>query len=279
LSVEQERAYRAWGCELVAEMCVLLSLPPVVAATGQTLLHRFYYRRSLTDFDVHVVAMAVVFLAAKVEENPRRMRDVLNVLYRIKLHRQGKAKRSLVLGGVLYFTWKQALIRTERLVLKDLGFSMYTVMEHPHKFILYYVAALGGGTELAQHAWDAVNDSLRLDLCVRYHAQAIACAAIHIASRRIGHPLPHTSPWWEVFDTTRADMLAICEETLALYDHPTTIFPPQPWPPSLKPDAKPGDDDEEGEVVLPPIFLAIASAPGAGSSTAADSTAPAGGST
>jgi hypothetical protein len=47
-----------------------------VAATGQLLLHRFFYRKSLTRFDVFTVAMGCVLLASKVEEKPRILREV-----------------------------------------------------------------------------------------------------------------------------------------------------------------------------------------------------------
>lgn len=68
-----EVVYRIFGCELVQEAGVLLRTcdrhrrpptraavalraaprrPQVVTATGQALLQRFYYRRSLSEFDV-----------------------------------------------------------------------------------------------------------------------------------------------------------------------------------------------------------------------------------
>lgn len=234
--------YRVAGCELLQEMGILLRLPQVVCATAQTLLHRFYYRKSLAQFDVHIVAIAALFLGAKVEEVPRRMRDVLNVAYHCKLRRQGKPSRPIVLGGNLYARWKAELIRTERIILKELGFSMYAIMDHPHKGILYYAKALGGSSLLAQFAWSYLNDSLRLDLCVRYNAESIACAAIFLAARRIGMALPKETPWFEIFNTRKADMLNIAEEILGLYERPRAT-----WLPSLRPGARPGEDDDEGE--------------------------------
>lgn len=94
-----ERLYRLFGTGLIAEMCVLLRLPQVVAATAQALFHRLYYRKSFAQFDAHVVAMTAVFLGAKVEEEPRRIRDVINVCYRLKLRRQRKVARPITLGG------------------------------------------------------------------------------------------------------------------------------------------------------------------------------------
>jgi cyclin L len=299
-----EHAYRIWACELVQDMGIALRLAQVVMATAQSLVQRFYYRKSLAAYDGHIVAMAALFLAAKVEEQPRRMRDVVNVCYHAKLRRQGKPLRPITLGGGLYLTWKAGLIRTERVLLKETGFSTYNLMAHPHKFILYYVRTLGEGRPadaLAQAAWAYLNDSLRLDLCVRYSAESIACAALYLAARATRFPLPATVPWHAVFSTSRAEMHDIAEEILTLYDDdgggdsgggddadagfggsatgaavlqsssssssssaaaaggstvrtrldsPTLRRGPgRPlrWLPSLRPDARPGDDEDEGE--------------------------------
>lgn len=99
ISSETEVTYRIWGCQLISLMCIRLKLEQAVIATAQTLLHRFLYRRSLAHFDAHVVAIGAIFLAAKVEETPRRMRDILNVLYATKLSQQHKRNKPLVLGG------------------------------------------------------------------------------------------------------------------------------------------------------------------------------------
>lgn len=269
MSAAVEDEYRFFACELLSEAGVLLDLPQVVSATGQALIQRFYYRRPFTIFDAHIAAMAALFLAAKVEEVPRRMRDILNVVYHLKLRRQGKADRPLVLGGVLYTRWKLELIKTERFILKELGFSLYNLMEHPHAFILYYVAALNGSATLANRAWAFLNDSLRLDLCVRYRAEAIACAAINLAARTTGEPLPRELPWWEVFGTTAGEMEAICEAMLRLY-----AAPHHKWLPSLRPGALATEDMDSGEETEAAAPMSSAGDEGAG---AASSFSPAAG--
>lgn len=49
-------------------------------ATAQTILHRFYFRKSFLRCEMVTVATAALFLAAKVEENPRKVKDVLTVI-------------------------------------------------------------------------------------------------------------------------------------------------------------------------------------------------------
>lgn len=49
-----ETQLRRYGCDAIQEAGILLRLPQVVCATAQVLLHRFYCKRSLTQFDVKV---------------------------------------------------------------------------------------------------------------------------------------------------------------------------------------------------------------------------------
>lgn len=59
-------------------------------ASAQVLFQRFYYSKSFVKHNVEVVAMACVNLASKIEEAPRRMRDVINVFHHIKQVKGGK---------------------------------------------------------------------------------------------------------------------------------------------------------------------------------------------
>ena len=123
IDADVEMAHRIWGCALIQEAGILLRLPQVVMCTAQNLFHRFYYRKSLARFDTFLVAMGTFFLACKVEEKPKRIREVLFVFHYVYRLRARKAGASLELGGVRYNGWKDALVKMERHVLKELGFS------------------------------------------------------------------------------------------------------------------------------------------------------------
>ena len=182
------------------------------------------------------VSAASVFVAAKVEEEPRSVRDVLNVFHHIERQQRGLSARSLIVGGPLYSFRKNQLMLTERNLLKDLGFCMYTVMEHPHKFILYFIKVLEGSQELARRAWAFLNDSLRLDLCVRHRAEVIACAAIFLAARTLREPLPQQPAWYTAFGVELSPLLQAATAILDLTEEPSVAHLP-----SLKPaeDAAP----------------------------------------
>jgi hypothetical protein len=113
LDAEVIAQLRAYGCELIQEGGILLKLPQVVMATGQVLFHRFYCKVSMTEYDVKVrpprarpaghlpapcasqprvpqdVATTCCWLASKLEEVKRRVRDILSVFHRMSRRREG----------------------------------------------------------------------------------------------------------------------------------------------------------------------------------------------
>jgi hypothetical protein len=180
-------------------------------------------RKSLKRFDVFSIAMGSFLLAAKVEENFKTLREVLFAFHYIYGKRKALALKPMELGGQQYTMWKNELLMVERYILKELGFSLYNIMDHPHKYILYFIKVLNGSEVLANTAWGYLNDSMRLDLSLRFEAQTIACAAIHLAARKNEVVLPHADAdggsWWEVFGADTAKMLFCCNEILAMYTH------------------------------------------------------------
>ena len=46
----------------------------------QVILHRFYYRKSFASFDLWRIVSVVLFLASKMEETHRRLRDIIQAV-------------------------------------------------------------------------------------------------------------------------------------------------------------------------------------------------------
>ncbi len=90
--------------------------------------------------------------------------------------------------------WSLTIIEMEREILTSLGYGIYSVIEHPHKFVFYYVRYLEPATglynELAQLAWNILNDIHRLPVCVQHNSNIIASAAIYLAARMFEIKLP-----------------------------------------------------------------------------------------
>lgn len=67
-------------------------------ATGQVLFQRFYYSKSYLRHNMETTAMSCICLASKIEEAPRRIRDVINVFHHIKQVRGQKYVQIIHIG-------------------------------------------------------------------------------------------------------------------------------------------------------------------------------------
>ncbi|XP_059432303.1 cyclin-L1-1 [Corylus avellana] len=210
-----EITLRIYGCDLIQESGILLRLPQAVMATGQVLFHRFYCKKSFARFNVKKVAAGCVWLASKLEESPRKARQVLIVFHRMECRRENLPVVYLEIGSQKYHDLKTDLSRTERHILKEMGFICH--VEHPHKFISNYLATLETPPELRQEAWNLANDSLRTTLCVRFKSEVVACGVVYAAARRFQVPLPENPPWWKAFDAEKSGIDEVCRVLAHLY--------------------------------------------------------------
>ncbi|XP_052203933.1 cyclin-L1-1-like isoform X2 [Diospyros lotus] len=170
------------------------------------------------------VAASCVWLASKLEECPRKARHVLIVFHRMECRRESLPIEHLDPFSKKYATLKMDLNRTERHLLKEMGFICH--VEHPHKFISNYLAALGTPLELRQEAWNLANDSLRTTLCVRFKSEVVACGVVYAAARRFHVPLPENPPWWKAFDADKSGIDEICRVLAHLYSLPKAQYIP-----------------------------------------------------
>ncbi|KAK1402622.1 Cyclin-L1-1 [Heracleum sosnowskyi] len=215
---------RIYGCELIQECGILLKLPQTVMASGQVLFHRFYCKKSFARFNVKSLAASCVWVASKLEENPRKARHVINVFHRMKCRRENLPIEHLELFSKKYAELKLDLIKTERHLLKELGFVCH--IEHPHKFISNYLATLGTPPELRQEAWNLANDSLRTTLSVRFKSEVVACGVVYAAARRFQVPLSDNPPWWKAFDADKSGIDEVCRVLAHLYSLPKAQYIP-----------------------------------------------------
>ncbi|KAK2449172.1 arginine-rich cyclin [Trifolium repens] len=219
-----ETTLRIYGCDLIQESGILLRLPQAVMATGQVLFHRFYCKKSFARFNVKKVAASCVWLASKLEENTRKARQVLIIFHRMECRRENLPIDHLDLYSKKYADLKMELSRTERHILKEMGFICH--VEHPHKFISNYLATLETPPELRQEAWNLANDSLRTTLCVRFKSEVVACGVVYAAARRFQVPLPKNPPWWKAFDAEKSGIDEVCRVLAHLYSLPMAQYLP-----------------------------------------------------
>jgi hypothetical protein len=96
-------------------------------ATAHTFFHRFFARQSFQKHDRFVSATACVFLAGKVEETPKKIKDVV-----IESH---KAQSSKPTGpdpdSAEFHKLKEEILVCERVLLQTLDFDL--TVEHAYR--------------------------------------------------------------------------------------------------------------------------------------------------
>lgn len=148
-------------------------------------------------------------LAAKAEENSRRVRDVVNTTEALRNQEKDKQETQE------YWGVKEEVIRSEQTLLRVFGFDLD--LRHPHHYVLHFIRDLEGAEELASVSWRILNDSLCTTLCLQYRPEPIACAAIYLAGEMIGEQVSH-GEWWEKYDTSRVELEDICHQLIDMYE-------------------------------------------------------------
>ncbi|KAM5129058.1 cyclin-K [Mantella aurantiaca] len=213
-----EARYRREGARFIFDVGTRLGLHYDTLATGIIYFHRFYMFHSFKQFARYVTGACCLFLAGKVEETPKKCKDII------------KTARSL-LNDVQFGQFgddpKEEVMVLERILLQTIKFDLQ--VEHPYQFLLKYAKQLKGDKnkiqKLVQMAWTFVNDSLCTTLSLQWEPEIIAVAVMYLAGRLCKFEIqewtlkPMYRRWWEQFvQDVPVDVLEdICHQILDLY--------------------------------------------------------------
>jgi len=231
---------RIFACDIIQNVGILLRLPQIAMTTAQMLLQRVYHTPdyTFTQYPLDITAMASLFLAAKIEEYPRKAREVIDVFtYVIGT----KIQKEILLSYSKHEKVREELITAERRLLKKLGFNLLS--SYPHKIIVNYYHAIVHALDpehnvwrerdnqrLLQIAWNYCNDSLRTDVFIKYSQEAVACACIQMACEETQMLFPKSTDgleWYRLFTKDGIEVDAATQMIKNLYKrkepHPQDI--------------------------------------------------------
>ena len=115
--------------------------------TAIVYMQRFYMFHSFTRFHRNSIASAALFLAAKVEEQPRKLEHVIKVAH-LCLHR---GQPQLDVRSDAYMEQAQELVTNENILLQTLGFDV--AIDHPHTHVVKCCQLVKAAKELAQTSY------------------------------------------------------------------------------------------------------------------------------
>ncbi|EEF48793.1 Cyclin-L2, putative [Ricinus communis] len=192
--------------------------PQLTIATAIIFCHRFFLRQSHAKNDRRTIATVCMFLAGKVEETPRPLKDVILVSYEI-IHKKDPEAVQRIKQKEVYEQQKELILLGERVVLATLGFDLN--VQHPYKPLVDAIKKFKvAQNALAQVAWNFVNDGLRTSLCLQFKPHHIAAGAIFLAAKFLKVKLPSDGEkvWWQEFDVTPRQLEEVSNQMLELYE-------------------------------------------------------------
>ncbi|XP_028291391.1 cyclin-T2-like isoform X3 [Gouania willdenowi] len=78
---DRELSYRQQAANLIQDMGQRLNVSQLTINTAIVYMHRFYMNHSFTKFHRNIISPTTLFLAAKVEEQPRKLEHVIKVAH------------------------------------------------------------------------------------------------------------------------------------------------------------------------------------------------------
>ncbi|KAL1500285.1 hypothetical protein AB1Y20_012952 [Prymnesium parvum] len=151
---------------------------------------------------------ACLLLASKVEEEPRRIRDVINCVQFAfngeKLHNPHR-----------YWEKKERVLLLEQQLLRALAFD--TAVEQPLFYLLHYLSAAGASPAWCELSVCLANDCCASADCALRPARLVAAAALGTAAALLGKELP--PQWHAVLGVEFGSLQEVSKAMLEVYTH------------------------------------------------------------
>ncbi|XP_075386405.1 cyclin-T2 isoform X1 [Tenrec ecaudatus] len=200
MEADKELSYRQQAANLIQEMGQRLNVSQLTINTAIVYMHRFYMHHSFTKFNRNIISPTALFLAAKVEEQARKLEHVIKVAHAC-LH---PLEPLLDTKCDAYLQQTQELVILETIMLQTLGFEI--TIEHPHTDVVKCTQLVRASKDLAQTSYFMATNSLHLTtFCLQYKPTVIACVCIHLACKWSNWEIPVSTDgkhWWEYVDPT-----------------------------------------------------------------------------
>ncbi|QDZ18846.1 L-type cyclin [Chloropicon primus] len=187
-----------------------LNLPINTIHTAVHYFHRFYAEHTFQEQDRLQVATACLFLATKVEESPRHLKEIIQQMYVARYRKHPSTRKKLLTDSVTYEMIKDRILVVERSLLYTIGFDFN--VETPYIYLMCLTMVLADyirskfpngapqqmyvenpKTKTREHvsqlvkqgAWNFATDSLRLTLSLQVSSVKIAIVCFYLSMKLV----------------------------------------------------------------------------------------------
>jgi len=225
MKLAEERDLRAKGLNFIVQVGILLKLPQLTLSTAAIFFQRFLMRASLKaprdgipKLHHYQSAAVALFLATKVEESCRKMKEIVLACCRV-----AQKNPNLVIDEQSkdFWKWRDCILHNEDVMLEVLCFDL--TVESPHRQLFDMLKWYGqhNDKKLRNAAWAFVTDSANTQLCLLCSSRTIAAAAFYNACRYSDAQIPddkHGRPWWEGAQVRLSDVRKAVEYMAAHFE-------------------------------------------------------------
>ncbi|KAF2487634.1 cyclin-like protein [Neohortaea acidophila] len=225
MSQAEEQDLRAKGVNFIVQVGIMLKLPQLTLSTAAIFFQRFLMRASLKKehngipkLHQYQAAATALFLATKVEESCRKMKELILAFCRV-----AQKNPNLIIDEQSkdWWRWRDCILHNEDVLLETLCFDLTVESPHRQLFELLKFYGLEHNKRLRNAAWSFVTDSNNTQLCLLCTSRTIAIASLHAACRYCDVAIPDDAkgrPWWEAQHVRLKDVRRAIEFMCASYD-------------------------------------------------------------
>jgi protein BUR2 len=166
---------------------------------------------------VQQIAATALFLATKVEENCRKMKELVVACVRVALKDPNKLVDPQTKD---FWKWRDTILYSEDVLLEALCFDLN--VESPYK-IMYDMMKYYGvehNKKLRNSAWAFLSDSTSTQMCLLFTSHQIGAASLYAGARMAEVVLGDDDgkPWWELQNVTLRDIRRACNLMADLFE-------------------------------------------------------------
>lgn len=172
----------------------------------------------MQNYHYYSMAATCLFLAYKVEECVRKMKELVVACVRVA---QKNPQKKVDEQDKEYWRWRDNILQYEDLLLEAICFDLS--LEPPYKtlFDLLMLFEQGDNKRLRNAAWAFVNDSCLTTLCLLFPSRTIAASALYAAAKHCDVAFPDDSrgrPWWDVIEVDLGSIRRACNYMASIYE-------------------------------------------------------------
>ncbi|KAJ2009285.1 RNA polymerase II C-terminal domain kinase beta subunit [Coemansia thaxteri] len=172
------------GCVFVKEVGRSLGFPARTICTAQLLIHRTYIARSAPSISSSDLATACLFVAAKMEETVKRLKDIMAHSYLNSLPKTPSSAATRpdpqTVSTAITDKMRPSVLAGEQFVMDAIGFDFRTTHAHLSYIKLARLAGLPKAG-IAADGWTILSDAYFTTLPVQYPSVVLAMGALCLA--------------------------------------------------------------------------------------------------